>query len=59
MVNARPLAHAPDNGCRTRSRTSTCLEIDDICDSRKFVSKPRVSGVGADPPIYEVGVCLL
>ena len=35
------------------------LEIDHICDSRKFVSKHVYPVTGPDPPMYEVGACLL
>ena len=35
------------------------LETDDICDSRKFVSIHVCRVTGPDPPMYEVGACLL
>jgi hypothetical protein len=40
-------------------RTGHCLEIDEICDSRKSVSKFVYPVTGPNPPMYEVGAGLL
>jgi hypothetical protein len=42
-----------------REARTRCLETDDICDSRKFVSKHVDPVTGPHPPMYEVGACLL
>jgi hypothetical protein len=42
-----------------RSTTDRRLEIDDMCDSRKFVSKLVYPVSGPDPLMYEVGAGLL
>jgi hypothetical protein len=49
---SRPDRSGPNGAERRR-------EIDDMCDSRKSVSKHVYPVTGPDPPMYEVGACLL
>ena len=44
---------SPTGGDR-RGLTTTGLEVDDICDSRKSVSNHVYPATGPDPPMFEV-----